>query len=71
MTQIFETYLLALAKTYAGGEGTEHSGRGALETMLKAVAGAGDPKLQVQHEMGQGCARLSGREGGSSPFRCT
>jgi hypothetical protein len=53
MTQIFETYLLALAKTYAGGEGTEHSGRSALETMLKAVAAAGDPKLQVQHEMGR------------------
>lgn len=25
MKQIFETYFLALTKTYAGGEGTKHS----------------------------------------------
>lgn len=53
MNQIFETYLLSLSKTYRGGEGTEHSGRGALETLLKAVALSGDPKLHVQHEMGK------------------
>ncbi len=49
----FETYLHALARTYRGGEGTEHSGRGALETLLRAVAGTGDPNLNVQHEMGR------------------
>ena len=50
MTPIFETYLHALAKTYARGEGTEHSGRGALENLLSAFAGRADRKLKVQHE---------------------
>lgn len=53
MKQIFETYLQALSTTYRGGEGTEHSGRSALETMLRAVAAAGDRELRVQHEMGR------------------
>ncbi len=53
MNSLFETYLLSLAQTYRGGEGTEHSGRGALEVLLNAVAKAGDPQLKVQHEMGR------------------
>ena len=53
MIDVFKTYLQDLAKAYPGGEGTEHSGRSALEALLKAVAVKGDPKLRVQHEPGR------------------
>jgi hypothetical protein len=49
-TQTLERYLRDLRAAYPSGEGTEHSGRSALEALLKAFAGEANPRIHVQHE---------------------
>ena len=49
MAADFETYFKALATT-AVDEKTEHTDRGALETLLRQAAVDADPRLTVQHE---------------------
>ena len=49
MKNVFEKYILELRKAYTQ-EGTEHSGRTALENFLNAVAAKVAPKAHVQHE---------------------
>lgn len=49
MKELFEQYLLELRKAYAE-DGTEHSGRPALQNFLDAVAAELAPKAHVQHE---------------------
>ncbi|MEQ1709224.1 MAG: type ISP restriction/modification enzyme [Terricaulis sp.] len=49
MEQAFQTYLTALRK-HALAEKTEHTDRGALETLLQAVADDSSAATKVQHE---------------------
>lgn len=46
---IFDRYLLALRKTPLGDK-TEHTDRGALQTLLEAIAETDDSGITVQHE---------------------
>ena len=49
--QIFEAYLRELHKVYGlGGDATEHSGRTALQTLLRAFAAEANVGLTVTHE---------------------
>ena len=49
MKGVFEKYLLALRRTRVEDK-TEHSDRGALETLLQAIADEANPGVRVQHE---------------------
>ena len=48
MKDVFEKYLLLLRQDR--GDKTEHSDRGALETLLNAAAQAADPGIRIIHE---------------------
>ena len=47
--QLFERYLLELRDAYAQ-DGTEHSGRSALQNFLTAIAARLAPDVRIQHE---------------------
>ena len=49
MKAVFEKYLLALRRKPLD-EKTEHTDRGALETLLQAIADESDSGISVQHE---------------------
>ncbi len=46
---IFDRYLLALRKIPLG-EKTEHTDRGALQSLLQEIANADESEITVQHE---------------------
>nr|CAD6607764.1 DNA methyltransferase [Rhizobium sp. TCK] len=51
MTERFDRYLRALVASYGGGDGTEHSGRSALQALLdRFAAEVVAPGIAVQHE---------------------
>ena len=60
MKDIFEKYLLELRKAYTQ-QGTEHSGRTALENFLNAVAAKVAPKAHVQHEPKRHWGKVKGQ----------
>lgn len=51
MTDRFDSYLRSLADSYRDGDGTEHSGRAALQSLLESFASDSTKSgVQIQHE---------------------